>query len=191
MAIFHIEIIINVLVGSFRFIWIHMSWVYRHYKYCILPVLGIDFWCQILTSKDGPALKGLRVSYLIVTTLHIIIYYFWLQAFHTPLSLKYGCPSQTTWMLAINSVLTILTIGLPIARKHGTYAKHPYLILLCKAKRQYLLTLQVSRRYCVYALYWCCIYRYLSFKTFSAYSNHQVMLLVMLLPLLSWWASAI
>ena len=29
---FQFEIIINVLVSFFRFIWIHMSWVYGHYN---------------------------------------------------------------------------------------------------------------------------------------------------------------
>ena len=32
------EIIINVLVSSFWFIWIPMSWIYDHYKYCISSV---------------------------------------------------------------------------------------------------------------------------------------------------------
>ena len=36
----HFEIIINILVSSFRFIWIHMLWVYGHYKYFTLPVGG-------------------------------------------------------------------------------------------------------------------------------------------------------
>ena len=30
---FQFDIIINVLAGSFRFIWITMLWVYDHYKY--------------------------------------------------------------------------------------------------------------------------------------------------------------
>ena len=42
-----------------------------------------------------------------------------LQTLRLPLSLKYGCPSQTTWMLTINTLLNVLAIGLPIARKHG------------------------------------------------------------------------
>ncbi|XP_063438367.1 protein MON2 homolog isoform X1 [Mytilus trossulus] len=41
-----------------------------------------------------------------------------IKAFRLPLSYKYGCPSPTTWMLVINSLLSILTIGLPVARKH-------------------------------------------------------------------------
>ncbi|XP_064632193.1 protein MON2 homolog isoform X2 [Lineus longissimus] len=41
-----------------------------------------------------------------------------LKALKVPLGLKYGCPSQTTWTLAINSMFTVLSIGLPVARKH-------------------------------------------------------------------------
>ena len=32
-GVFQFEIITNVLVSYFRFIWIHMLWVYDHYKY--------------------------------------------------------------------------------------------------------------------------------------------------------------
>ncbi|CAC5389140.1 Protein MON2 homolog [Mytilus coruscus] len=42
------------------------------------------------------------------------------SAFRLPLSYKYGCPSPSTWMLVINSLLSILTIGLPVARKHAS-----------------------------------------------------------------------
>ena len=35
-----IENIINVLDRSSRFIWIHMLWVYGHYKYFTLSVRG-------------------------------------------------------------------------------------------------------------------------------------------------------
>lgn len=35
-----------------------------------------------------------------------------------PLSMKYSCPSQSTWKLAILSLLTVLAIGLPVARKN-------------------------------------------------------------------------
>ncbi len=42
-----------------------------------------------------------------------------LQAMRVPLGLKYACPSQSTWLLLINSLLTVLAIGLPIAYKHG------------------------------------------------------------------------
>ncbi|KAL4226462.1 Endocytosis and vacuole integrity protein [Mactra antiquata] len=41
-----------------------------------------------------------------------------IKTFRQPLSLKYGCPSQSTWMLAINSLLTILSTGLPVAHKN-------------------------------------------------------------------------
>ena len=40
---FQFEIIINVTVSSFRFIWISMLWVYRHYKYFTAYSAGIDF----------------------------------------------------------------------------------------------------------------------------------------------------
>lgn len=36
-----------------------------------------------------------------------------------PLSRKYDCPSQSTWKLAVNSLLTVLELGLPIARQPG------------------------------------------------------------------------
>ena len=60
------EIIINVSVCSFWFIWIRMLWVYGHYKYFNSFSAWIVFRCQNLTSsdvrlcKDGLALKGLK-----------------------------------------------------------------------------------------------------------------------------------
>ena len=47
---FQFETIINVLVSSFRFIWIPMSWVYDLRKYYDSPCAGIDFRRQTLTS---------------------------------------------------------------------------------------------------------------------------------------------
>jgi len=44
-----------------------------------------------------------------------------LQTFRTPLGLKYACPSQSTWHLAINSLMTVLSVGLPLARKNGMW----------------------------------------------------------------------
>ncbi|KAK3580643.1 hypothetical protein CHS0354_013414 [Potamilus streckersoni] len=41
-----------------------------------------------------------------------------IKTFRQPLGLKYACPSQTTWQLVINAFLTVLSVGLPIARKH-------------------------------------------------------------------------
>ena len=40
---FQFEIIINVFVSSFRSIWIHILWVYGHYKYVYSYSAGIDF----------------------------------------------------------------------------------------------------------------------------------------------------
>ena len=47
---FQFEIIINVLVSSYWFIWIPMVWVYGHYKYLYSYSAGIDFSRQNLTS---------------------------------------------------------------------------------------------------------------------------------------------
>ena len=47
------EIIINVLVSSFWFIWIPMLWVYAHFKSVNSYSAGIEF-SQILTSKVDP-----------------------------------------------------------------------------------------------------------------------------------------
>nr|XP_022298962.1 protein MON2 homolog isoform X2 [Crassostrea virginica] len=42
-----------------------------------------------------------------------------IQTFRLPLSFKYACPSPSTWVLVINSLLTVLRVGLPVARKQG------------------------------------------------------------------------
>ena len=52
--VFQFEIIINVLVSSFRFILLPMLWVYGHYKYFNSFSAGIDFRRQHLTSKVDP-----------------------------------------------------------------------------------------------------------------------------------------
>ncbi|KAJ8914767.1 hypothetical protein NQ315_013270 [Exocentrus adspersus] len=38
---------------------------------------------------------------------------------HTPLALKYNCVSNSIWKLAANSLITILRVGLKVARSHG------------------------------------------------------------------------
>lgn len=40
------------------------------------------------------------------------------KALQLPLAMKYACPSQTTWKLAITSLLATLHTGLPLARKY-------------------------------------------------------------------------
>nr|XP_022302199.1 protein MON2 homolog isoform X3 [Crassostrea virginica] len=42
-----------------------------------------------------------------------------IQTFRLPLSYKYACPSPSTWVLVIHSLLTVLGVGLPVARKQG------------------------------------------------------------------------
>ena len=71
MGFFHFEIIMNVFVSSFWFIWTPMLWVYDPWVYDRLKYLysysaGIDIRRQNLTSTDVrfwrlksmPALKG-------------------------------------------------------------------------------------------------------------------------------------
>lgn len=41
-----------------------------------------------------------------------------IEALRVPLSMKYACPSPTTWKLAVTSLLAVLHIGLPLARNH-------------------------------------------------------------------------
>ena len=70
---FQFEIIINVLVSSFWFIWIPVLWVYGHHKYFYCA--GIDFSCQNMTSTNVrfwrlkliPALWGLKGHFSCVT----------------------------------------------------------------------------------------------------------------------------
>ena len=58
---FQFKIIINVLVISFRFIWIPVLWVYGHYKYFYSYSAGIDFRRQILTSKVDPRTERVKI----------------------------------------------------------------------------------------------------------------------------------
>ena len=57
---FEFEIIVNVSVNSFRFIWIPLLWYYGHYKYFYSYSAGIDFRRQILTFKVDP--RAARVN---------------------------------------------------------------------------------------------------------------------------------
>ncbi|KAG3291472.1 hypothetical protein H1C71_012880 [Ictidomys tridecemlineatus] len=49
--------------------------------------------------------------------------YLYFQALRVPLSLKYSCPSESTWKLAVSSLLKVLSIGLPVARQHASSGK--------------------------------------------------------------------
>ena len=57
---FQFEIIINVSDSSFRFIWIHMLWVYDHYEYFIFFSGGIVCRLRNLTSTDDPRAVRIR-----------------------------------------------------------------------------------------------------------------------------------
>ncbi|XP_057281518.1 protein MON2 homolog isoform X3 [Pezoporus wallicus] len=46
-----------------------------------------------------------------------------IKTLRIPLSLKYSCPSESTWKLAVSSLLKVLSIGLPVARQHASSGK--------------------------------------------------------------------
>ena len=56
---FQFEIIINVLVGSYYFIWIAVLWVYGHYNFLILSARGSTSDVRIWRVMSLPELKGL------------------------------------------------------------------------------------------------------------------------------------
>lgn len=46
-----------------------------------------------------------------------------IKTLRMPLGLKYSCPSESTWKLAVSSLLKVLSIGLPVARQHALSGK--------------------------------------------------------------------
>ncbi|KAM9377843.1 protein MON2 homolog isoform 1-T1 [Pholidichthys leucotaenia] len=46
-----------------------------------------------------------------------------IKTLRMPLSLKYACPSESTWKLAVSSLLKVLSTGLPVARQHSSSGK--------------------------------------------------------------------
>ncbi|XP_036373628.1 protein MON2 homolog isoform X2 [Megalops cyprinoides] len=46
-----------------------------------------------------------------------------IKTLRIPLGLKYACPSESTWKLAVASLLKVLSIGLPVARQHASSGK--------------------------------------------------------------------
>ncbi|XP_041441007.1 protein MON2 homolog isoform X1 [Xenopus laevis] len=46
-----------------------------------------------------------------------------IKTLRVPLSLKYACPSESTWKLAVSSLLKVLSVGLPVARQHVSSGK--------------------------------------------------------------------
>ena len=56
---FQFEIIINVLLSCFWYIWIPGLWVYGHWKYFYFYSAGIDFSRQNLTTEvDSRVVRG-------------------------------------------------------------------------------------------------------------------------------------
>ncbi|KAM8890970.1 protein MON2 homolog isoform 2-T2 [Spinachia spinachia] len=43
-----------------------------------------------------------------------------IKTLRMPLGLKYACPSESTWKLAVSSLLKVLSTGLPVARQHAS-----------------------------------------------------------------------
>ncbi|CAB3383543.1 Hypothetical predicted protein [Cloeon dipterum] len=52
-----------------------------------------------------------------------------LESLRVPLSMKYSCPSQTTWKAAITKLLGVLHVGLPIARRRPEHHKTMWPVL--------------------------------------------------------------
>uniref|UniRef100_S4RGZ0 Protein MON2 homolog n=1 Tax=Petromyzon marinus TaxID=7757 RepID=S4RGZ0_PETMA len=46
-----------------------------------------------------------------------------IKTLRVPLSMKYTCPSESTWRLAVTSLLRVLAVGLPVARQHASSGK--------------------------------------------------------------------
>uniref|UniRef100_A0A3B3QB26 Protein MON2 homolog n=1 Tax=Paramormyrops kingsleyae TaxID=1676925 RepID=A0A3B3QB26_9TELE len=46
-----------------------------------------------------------------------------IKTLRIPLGLKYACPSESTWKLAVSSLLKVLSVGLPVARQHASSSK--------------------------------------------------------------------
>lgn len=85
--------------------WVTMNFVPFSEK-CVEMVVDL----YRVTAKHSAVINGHILEHII-------------KAFRLPLSYKYSCPSPTTWMLVINSLLSILSIGLPVARKHESSFK--------------------------------------------------------------------
>lgn len=80
--------------------WITMNYVPFGEKALSMVVSLYQKTAHEMAVIDGQVLK------------HIV------EALHVPLSMKYACPSATTWKLAVTSLLAVLHTGLPLARKY-------------------------------------------------------------------------
>ncbi|XP_062930871.1 protein MON2 homolog isoform X5 [Cynocephalus volans] len=70
----------------------------------------------ILPSYTEAVLTSLQEA--VLTALDVLQ-----KTLRVPLSLKYSCPSESTWKLAVSSLLKVLSIGLPVARQHASSGK--------------------------------------------------------------------
>jgi hypothetical protein len=85
------------------------------HMYCNLTM----FSCHWKTNSQNTPQHGCWSS-----TLHYLFCLLVFQWQENMIRLQYMWPSPTTWMLVINSLLSILSIDLPVARRHGKITVH-------------------------------------------------------------------
>ena len=104
--VFLFKIIINVLVGSFRFIWIPMLWVYDHNKYLNYFRAGTVFIRQILTSVD---VRFWRIKTSLLKGLNIILIFWFMNTFFLHLKLEFASaiPASNEWIIVTSYRTTV------------------------------------------------------------------------------------
>lgn len=76
---------------------------------------------QESSVTSGGFLRSRPVGNVLLVYPAVLILSF--QTLKMPLGLKYACPSESTWKLAVASLLKVLSIGLPVARQHASSGK--------------------------------------------------------------------
>lgn len=82
-----------------------VEWVSMNYIPFGEKALNVAIKLYLETATEATVVEG-RILLEIIETLKI------------PLAMKYKCMASSTWKLAINSLLSVLQVGLPVARKH-------------------------------------------------------------------------
>lgn len=82
-----------------------IEWVSMNYIPFGEKALNVAIKLYLQTATDATVIDG-HILLEIIETLKI------------PLAMKYKCMASSTWKLAINSLLSVLQVGLPVARKH-------------------------------------------------------------------------
>lgn len=81
-----------------------VEWVSMNYIPFGEKALNVAIKLYLQTATDPTVIEG-HILLEIIETLKI------------PLSMKYKCMASSTWKLAINSLMAVLQVGLPVARK--------------------------------------------------------------------------